>query len=161
MCLSVTLVEESRPIIWDLLKTCNPWAFLSGNGKISAWTLLWVYLTPHMGITQYGSSWTAWLSRPTSYLYPPPTESDSMPSSKYHTLSAIMTYRRPSSPIENLSLLLTFGSNYMSVWTPIPSEAQPITARLMDRQSESIKSLKICFVLVFWWTIRNGTGTFH
>jgi hypothetical protein len=50
---------------------------------------------------------------------------------------------------EDLSLLLAFGSNYMSVWAPISSEAQPITPRLMDRLSESIKSLKICSVLVF------------
>jgi hypothetical protein len=31
--------------------------------------------------------------------------------------------------IEDLSLLLIFGSNYMSVWAPISSEAQPITPR--------------------------------
>jgi hypothetical protein len=36
----------------------------------------------------------------------------------------------------------------MSVWAPILSEAQPITPRLMDKLSESIKSLKICFVLM-------------
>jgi hypothetical protein len=58
-------------------------------------------------------------------------------------------YRRPLSLTEDLSLLLTFGSNYMSVWAPILSEAQPITLRLMDRLSESIKSLRICSVLVF------------
>jgi hypothetical protein len=37
----------------------------------------------------------------------------------------------------------------MRVWTPISSEAQSITPKLMDRLSESIKSLKICSVLVF------------
>jgi hypothetical protein len=49
----------------------------------------------------------------------------------------------------DLSLLLAFGSSCMSVWAPILSEAQPITPRLMDRLSESIKSLRICYVLVF------------
>jgi hypothetical protein len=67
----------------------------------------------------------------------------------YPTLSAIMASRRPSSSIGDLSLLLIFGSNYMSVWPPISSEAQPITPRQMDRQSESIKSSKICSVLMF------------
>jgi hypothetical protein len=37
----------------------------------------------------------------------------------------------------------------MNVWAPISFEAQPIIVKLMDRLSESIKSLKICFVLVF------------
>jgi hypothetical protein len=84
MCPNVTHVEESRPIIWDPLETCNPWAFPSGNGKIFVWTSLWVCLAPHVVTTRYGSSWTAWLSQPTSYPYPPPTGSDSMPSSSYH-----------------------------------------------------------------------------
>jgi hypothetical protein len=47
------------------------------------------------------------------------------------------------------SLWLIFWSNYMSVWVPILSEAQPITPRQTDRRSESIKSSKICSVLVF------------
>jgi hypothetical protein len=42
MCQSVTRAEESRPIIWDQLEIYNPWAFLSGNEKTSAWTLLCV-----------------------------------------------------------------------------------------------------------------------
>jgi hypothetical protein len=37
----------------------------------------------------------------------------------------------------------------MSVWAPTSSEAQLIIPRLMDRLNESIKSSKICFVLVF------------
>jgi hypothetical protein len=49
----------------------------------------------------------------------------------------------------------------MSVWAPISSEAQRITPRLTDRLSESIKSLKICFVLVFRQMVQNGTSTFH
>jgi hypothetical protein len=60
-----------------------------------------------------------------------------------------MATRRPLFLIEDLSLLLTFGSNCMSVLAPILSEAQPITHRLMDRLSELIKSLKICYVLMF------------
>jgi hypothetical protein len=71
MCPNVTPVEESRPIIWDPPKTYNPWAFPSENGKISVWTSLWVCLAPRVGTTRYGSSWTAWLSQPTSYPYPP------------------------------------------------------------------------------------------
>jgi hypothetical protein len=127
MCPNVTHVEELRSIIWDPPETRNPWAFPSENGKTSAWTSLWVYLAPRVGITQYGSSWTAWLSQPTSYSYPPPTEPDSMPSSTYYTLSASMTSRRPSSLIEDIYLLLAFGSNYKSIWAPISSEAQLIT----------------------------------
>jgi hypothetical protein len=161
MCPSVTHIEESKPIIWDPPETCNPWAFPSENEKTSAWTVLWVCLTPRVGITQYGSSWTVWLSRPTSYPYPPPTESDSMPSSTYHTLFIITISWRPSSSTEDRSLLLTFRSNYMSVWAPTSSDAQPVTLRLMDRQSESIKSSKICSVLVFWWMVQNGTNTCH
>jgi hypothetical protein len=160
MCPSVTPIEESRLVIWDQPETYNPWAFPSGNGKTSTCILLWVCLAPRVGITQYGSSWTAWLSWPTSYPYPPPTGSDSMPSSICHTLSAIMASRRPSSPIEDLSSLLAFRSNYMSVWAPISSTAQPITPRRMDRLSESIRSLKICSVLMFWRMVRNGTSTF-
>jgi hypothetical protein len=44
-------------------------------------------------------------------------------------ISAITASRRPSSPIENPSFLLVFGSNYMGVWPPISSEAQLITPR--------------------------------
>jgi hypothetical protein len=40
---------------------------------------------------------------------------DSMPSSTCRTLSAIMVFRRPLSPIANLSLWLAFGSNCMNV----------------------------------------------
>jgi hypothetical protein len=46
-------------------------------------------------------------------------------------------------------LLLAFGSNYMSVWAPISSEAQHINPRLMGRLSELIRSSKICSMLVF------------
>jgi hypothetical protein len=149
MCQNVTPIEESKPIIWDPPETCNPWVFPSGNGRTSAWISLWVYLTPRMGITRYGSSWTAWLSQPTSYPWPLHTGSDSMPSYTYPTLSAIMASQRPSSPIEDPSLLLIIRSNYMSVWAPISSEAQLITPRQTDRWSESIKLSKICSVLVF------------
>jgi hypothetical protein len=161
MCSSVTPIEESRPIIWDPLESYNSWAFPCGNGKTSVGTSLWVYLAPHVGTTQYGLSWTAWLSQPTLYPDPLPTGSDSMPIFTYHTLCATMASQRPSSPIEDLSSLLAFGSNYMSVWAPISSEAQPIILRLTDRLSESIKSSKICFVLVFWLMVQNGIGTFH
>jgi hypothetical protein len=37
----------------------------------------------------------------------------------------------------------------MIVWAPISSKAQPIILRLMDRLTKPIKSLKICFMLVF------------
>jgi hypothetical protein len=57
-------------------------------------------------------------------------------------------YRRPSSPIEDLYLLLAFENNYMNVWTPISSEAQSIILRLMNKLSGSIKSSRTCFVLV-------------
>jgi hypothetical protein len=72
-----------------------------------------------------------------------------------HFIPISMTYRVRQyaklyiSPTEGLSLSLFFGSNYRSVWAPILSEAQLITPRLVDRLSESIKSSKICFVLVF------------
>jgi hypothetical protein len=52
-------VEESKPIISDPPETCNPCAFPSGNGRTFAWISLWVYLAPRVGITRYGSSWTA------------------------------------------------------------------------------------------------------
>jgi hypothetical protein len=54
-----------------------------------------------------------------------------------------------------------FRSNYMSVWAPTSSAAQPITPRLMDKLSESIRSSKICSVLVFWQMVQNGTSTCH
>jgi hypothetical protein len=38
-------------------QSCHFWNF-------SGWTSLWVYLTPHGGITRYGPSWTTWLSQP-------------------------------------------------------------------------------------------------
>jgi hypothetical protein len=50
---------------------------------------------------------------------------------------------------EDPSLSLVFWSNNMSVWAPILSEAQPITPRQTNRWSESIKSSKICSILVF------------
>jgi hypothetical protein len=65
----------------------------------------------------------------------------------YPTLSAIMASRRPSSLIEDLSSLLIFGSNYMSVWAPISSEAQPITPRQTEQVNQIIEDM-ICFVLV-------------
>jgi hypothetical protein len=123
--------------------------------------LIVVCLTPRMGTTRYGSSWTIWLNQLTLYPYSPPTGSDSMVSSTCHTLSAIMVSQRPLSLTENLSLWHIFQNNYMTVWAPISSEAQPIILRLMGRLNESIKSLKICFVLMFWMMVRNGTSTFH
>jgi hypothetical protein len=71
-----------------------------------------------------------------------------MLSSTCHTLSAIMVSRRPLSLIEGLSLWHGFENNYMTVWAPISSKVQPIILRLMSKLNESIKSLKICFVLV-------------
>jgi hypothetical protein len=71
-----------------------------------------------------------------------------MLNSTYHTLSAIMASQRQLTPIEDLSLLLTFRSNYMNLWAPISSEAQPIILRLTDRLNESINPSKICFLLV-------------
>jgi hypothetical protein len=107
------------------------------------------------------SLWIIWLSLPTLYPYPPPRGSDNTSSSTYHASFVIMAYRRPLFLTEDLSLLLAFGSNYMNVWTLISFKAQPIFPRLTDRPSKSIKSLKICFVLVFWLMVRNGTNTFH
>jgi hypothetical protein len=161
MCPNATPVDESRPTIWDPPKIYNIWAFPSGCGKTSACTSLWVCLAPRVGITQYVSSWTAWLSQSTSYPYPPPTESDSIPSSTYHTLFAITVSRRPSSPIDNLSLLLAFGNNCISAWAPTSSKAQSIIPKLTDRLNESIKSFRICFVLMFWRMVENGTSTFY
>jgi hypothetical protein len=51
--------------------------------------------------------------------------------------------------VGDLSLLLVFWSNCMRVWAPTSSKAQLIISRLTDRLNESIKSSKICFVLVF------------
>jgi hypothetical protein len=161
MCQSVTRIKESRPIIWGRLEICNPWAFPTGNGKTSAWTSLWVCLAPHMGTTQYGSFWTAWLSRLTLYLYPPYLGSDNMSSSTCHTLSAIMVSHRPLSQTEGPSLWHVVGNNCMTVWAPISSEAQPIILRLTGRLNKSIKSLKTCSSLVFWMMVQNGTSTFH
>jgi hypothetical protein len=66
-----------------------------------------------------------------------------------HTLFIIMVSQRPLSLTQDLSLWHNFGNNYMTVWAPISFEAQPIILRLMDRLSESIKSSKIYFMLVF------------
>jgi hypothetical protein len=63
-----------------------------------------------------------------------------MLSSTYHTLSAIMVSRRPSSLTNGLSLLHDFGNNYMTVWAPISSTVQPIIPRRMGKLNESIKS---------------------
>jgi hypothetical protein len=78
---------------------------------------------PHtsVGTTQYGSLWTAWLSRLTLYPYPPHTGSNSIPSSTCHTLCAIMVSQRPLSLIEGLSLWHIFGNNYRTIWAPISS----------------------------------------
>jgi hypothetical protein len=142
-------------------KIYSHWASLSGNGKISAWTSLWVCPAPRVGTTRYGSLWTAWLSQLTLYPYPPHIGSDSMPSSTCHTLSAIMVSQRSLSLTEGLSLWHIFGNNYMTVWVHISSEAQPIILRLMDRLSESIKSSKIWFILTFWMMVQSGINTFH
>jgi hypothetical protein len=158
---TVTHVKESKLIIWGHPETHNHWAFPSGNRKTSAWTSLWVYPAPHMGTTWYGSLWTAWLWQPTLYPYPPLTGLPSTPSSIYHTLFAIMASWRPLSSVEDLSSLLAFGNNCINAWAPILSEAHPIILKLTDKLSESIKSLKIFFMLVFWLMVWNGTSTFH
>jgi hypothetical protein len=62
---------------------------------------------------------------------------------RYHGIPKIIISDRGS------IFVARFGSNYMSVLTPISLEAQPITPRQTDRWSESIKSSKICSVLVF------------
>jgi hypothetical protein len=41
-----------------------------------------------------------------------------------------------------------FENNYMTVWAPISSEVQPIIPRLMGKLNKSIKSLRICSVLM-------------
>jgi hypothetical protein len=80
-----------------------------------------------------------------------------MLSSTNPTLSAIMVSQRPSSLMEDLSLLLVFGSNYMSVWAPISSEAHPTDGQ-MERINQIIEDMiRDC--------VRtdgpNGTSTFH
>jgi hypothetical protein len=161
MCQSVTCVEGSRPTIWGQLEICNLWAFPCRNGKIFAWTSSWVWLTPRVGTNRYGLLWTAWPSWLTLYPYPPPIGSDNMPSSTYHTLSAIMVSRRPSSLIEDLSLWHDFGNNYMTVWAPISSAIHPIIPKRARKLNESIKSSRICSVLVLWVMVRNGTSISH
>jgi hypothetical protein len=47
-----------------------------------------------------------------------------------------------------LSLWHNFGNNYMTVWAPISSEVQPIIPRRMGKLNESIKSSRICSVVV-------------
>jgi hypothetical protein len=145
----IDILWAPTPIIWDQPKIYNPWAFPSGNGKTSAWTSMWVCPAPRMGTAWYGSLWTAWLSQPTLYPNPSPTWSDSMVRSICHILSAIMSSRRPLSLTEGPYSWNVFWNNYMTVQAPISFEAQPIILRLTDRLSESTKSLKICFVLVF------------
>jgi hypothetical protein len=69
--------------------------------------------------------------------------------------------RRPLSLIESLSLWHDFGNNYMIVWAPISSEVQPIISRRTGKQNESIKSSRICSVLVLWAMVQNGTSISH
>jgi hypothetical protein len=88
------------------------------------------------------------VDRLTLYPYPPHIGSDSMPSSTCHTLSTIMVSRRILSLTEGLSLWHDFGNNYMTVWAPISSKVQHIIPRLTGKLNESIKSLKICYILV-------------
>jgi hypothetical protein len=69
-------------------------------------------------LRRYKSIWVIMVhltNQPTLYPYPSLTGSDGMSSSTYHTLFAITASRRPSSPIEGLSLLLAFGNNCMNV----------------------------------------------
>jgi hypothetical protein len=161
MCQSVTRVEGSRPMIWGQLEICSLWAFLSGSGKTYAWTSSWVCLAPHMGTTWYGSLCTTWPSRLTLYTYPPHTGSDNMPRSTCHTLSAIMVSRRPLSLTEGQSLWHSFRNNYVTVWAPISSVVQPIIPRRTGKLNESIKSSRICSVLVLWAMVQNGTSITH
>jgi hypothetical protein len=57
--------------------------------------------------------------------------------------------------------IISDRGSIMSVWAPISSEALLIIPRLTDRQNESIKSSKICFMLVFSLMTQNGTSIFH
>jgi hypothetical protein len=52
-----------------------------------------------------------------------------------------MAFRRPLFLIEDLSSFLTFESSCMSVWAPTLSEAQPITPRLINRQTERVNQI--------------------
>jgi hypothetical protein len=97
----------------------------------------------------------------TLYPYPPPTKSDNMLSSTCHTLSIIMVSQRPLSLTEGLSLRHDFGNNYMTVWALISSEVQPIIPRWTGKLNESIKSSRICSVLVLWAMGQNGTNISH
>jgi hypothetical protein len=146
--------------MWHMLKS-QEWSFETSWKPIYVWILLWVYHEPRMGITPYGSFWTAQLSHPTLYPYPPHTGSDNMLSCTCHTLSAIMASWRPLSLTEGLSLLYVFWSNCITVWAPISSEAPSIILRLVGKLSEWIESSNICFMLVFWMMVQNGTITFH
>jgi hypothetical protein len=49
----------------------------------------------------------------------------------------------------------------MNVWAPISFKAQPIILKLTDRLNESIKSSKICSMLMFLLMVQNGTSIFH
>jgi hypothetical protein len=51
-----------------------------------------------------------------------------------------MAYRKPLFLKEDLSLLLAFGSNCMSVWAPISSKAQPITLQT-NGQTEQVNQI--------------------
>jgi hypothetical protein len=56
------------------------------------------------------------------------------------TSFAIMAYQRPLFLTEDLSLLLTFGNNCMSVWALISSEAQPIAPQT-NGQTERVNQI--------------------
>jgi hypothetical protein len=145
------LVRTNHPCLrvgcHNLLEICNLWVSLSGSGKTSAWTLLWVYHAPHGDMTLYGSLWIARWSMPTSC--------------KAIHFTHCLWFQRPSSLIEDLSLLHISGNNYIIALAPILSEAQHTILKLMGRLSEEIKSLKIFFTLVSWMMVQNGINIFH
>jgi hypothetical protein len=52
---------------------------------------------------------------------------------RYHDIPKTIIF------VEDVSLLLAFGSNCMSVWAPTSSESQLIIPKLTERLNESIK----------------------
>jgi hypothetical protein len=155
--LNVTPIGGLKLIIWDPLEIYNHWAFPSGNGKISTWISLSVYPAPCMGITPYRSSWIVWPSPLISYLWPPCTDSTNIHSYTSLTLFVIMVYRRPLSLTEDLLLSQIFGNNCITIWARIWSVAQLV----IHSPRGQIKSLRTCFVLVFWMMVWSGIDIYR
>ena len=146
---SATLVVELKQIICVLQDICSPFPFLFGNGKISPWTLWWVYPAPLRAMILFRSLWRG--RRPQSYW--------SRAHQRHRAGSGACWVFSPKKPSQYSACLQTLSLCYFPCpanknLAPASYSQQPTMAVLRTVISCAIIGRRVC---LRWRSIRTDT----